>query len=63
MIYFTKEKPVLGLPGISGGPLFALRDTLDWIGIVRSGWGNPRKGYSILATPSGFVGADGHISE
>ena len=57
--YFTEEKPDLALPGISGAPLFALRDTLDWIGTVRSGCGTPLKGYSILATPSGFVGADG----
>jgi len=61
--YFTEEKPDLALPGISGAPLFALRDTLDWIGTVRSGCGTPLKGYSILATPSGFVGADGHIGE
>ena len=62
--YFMKEKPKsLDLPGISGAPLFALRDTLDWVGIVRSGCGKPLKGYSILATPSGFVGADGHIGE
>lgn len=59
--YFTREKPELALPGISGAPLFAVRDTLDWIGIVRSGCGTPLKGYSILATPSAFVGADGHI--
>jgi len=61
--YFSKEKPELALPGISGAPLFALRDTLDWIGIVRSGCGTPLKGYSILATPSGFVGADGHVDK
>src|SRR2546430_12060815 len=42
--YFTKEKPKsLALPGISGGPLFVLRDTLDWVGIVRSGCGTPPK--------------------
>jgi hypothetical protein len=60
--YFTKETPkALGLPGISGAPLFALRDTLDWVGIVRSGSGTPPNGYSIQATPSGFVDPDGHI--
>jgi hypothetical protein len=59
---FTKEKPrALGLPGISGAPLFALRDTLDWVGVVRSGCGTPPNGYSIQATPSGFVTPDGHI--
>ena len=62
--YFTKEKPKsLALPGISGGPLFVLRDTLDWVGIVRSGCGTPPKAYSIQATPSGFVGADGRIRD
>ncbi len=62
--YFTKEKPKsLELPGISGAPLFAFRDTLDWIGIVRSGYGKPLKGYTIQATPSEFVGADGHIRD
>jgi len=62
--YFTKEKPKsLELPGISGGPLFALRDTLDWVGIVRSGYGIPLKGYTVQATPSEFVGADGHIRD
>ncbi len=60
--YFTKERPkALGLPGISGAPLFALRDTLDWVGVVRSGCGTPPNGYSIQATPSGFVAPDGHI--
>lgn len=62
--YFTKTKPqALGLPGISGAPLFALRDTLDWVGVVRSGCGTPPNGYSIQATPSGFVSADGHIRD
>lgn len=38
--YFTKSKPGnWGLPGISGAPLFVLRDTIDWIGTVRSGVG------------------------
>ena len=61
--YFTNERPKsLALPGISGAPLFVLRDTLDWVGIVRSGCGTPPKAYSIQATPSGFVGADGHIA-
>jgi hypothetical protein len=60
--YFTKAKPgELALPGISGAPLFVLRDTLDWVGIVRSGSGKPPNGYSIQATPSGFISPDGHI--
>jgi hypothetical protein len=60
--YFTKSKPKgLALPGISGAPLFALRDTLDWVGVVRSGCGEPPNGYSIQATPSSFVGPDGRI--
>ena len=42
--YFTNERPKsLPLPGISGAPLFVLRDTLDWVGIVRSGCGTPPK--------------------
>jgi hypothetical protein len=60
--YFTKAKPrALALPGISGAPLFVLRDTLDWVGIVRSGSGKPPNGYSIQATPSSFIGPDGRI--
>lgn len=60
--YFTKSKPKeLALPGISGAPLFALRDTLDWVGVVRSGCGTPPNGYSIQGTPSGFIDQDGRI--
>lgn len=51
------------LPGISGAPLFVLRDTLVWVGIVKNGCGDPRKGYTILATPSGYVSPDGSIRE
>jgi hypothetical protein len=57
--YFTKAKPRgLALPGISGAPLFVLRDTLDWVGIVRRGSGKPPNGYSIQATPSSFIGPE-----
>ena len=61
--YFTTPRPKkIGLPGISGAPLFALREqTLDWIGIVRSGSGKPPDSCSIQATPSGFIGPDGRI--
>ena len=60
--YSTKSKPKkIAFPGISGAPLFALRDTLDWVGIVRSGCGSPINGYSMLATPSNFIGSDGRI--
>jgi hypothetical protein len=60
--YSTKAKSrQIALPGISGAPLFALRETLDWVGVVRSGCGTPLNGYSIQATPSSFVMADGHI--
>lgn len=61
--YFTETKPKgLSLPGISGAPLFALRHTLDWVGVVRSGCGD-LEGYSIMATPSSFIGADGRIQK
>ena len=60
--YFTSARPKkFGLAGISGAPLFVLRDTLDWVGIVRSGSGGPPNDYSIQATPSGFIGPDGRI--
>jgi hypothetical protein len=60
--YFTKSKPEeWALPGISGAPLFALRNTLDWVGVVRSGCGEPLHRYSIQATPSELIGPDGRI--
>jgi len=60
--YFTRTEPQgLSLPGISGAPLFALRDTLDWVGVVRSGVGELLNGFSIQATPSGFLHPDGRI--
>ena len=60
--YFTKQKPGnWGLPGISGAPLFVLRETLDWVGTVRSGLGKVAAAHSIQATPSSFLCPDGHI--
>lgn len=61
--YHTNARPKhLGLPGISGAPIFALRETtLDWVGIVSSGAGKPMEGHSIQAVPSRFVGSDGQI--
>jgi hypothetical protein len=62
VVNFTvTERKEVPLPGISGAPLFAFRDTLDWVGVVRSGLGNPPAVYSIQATPSSFVSPDGHI--
>jgi hypothetical protein len=60
--YFTKRKPgIWKLPGISGAPLFVLRNTIDWVGTVRSGAGNITEDISIQATPSAFVRPDGLI--
>lgn len=60
--FFTRRKPGnWGLPGISGAPLFVLRDTITWVGTVRSGAGKIIGGHSIQATPSGFVRPDGQI--
>jgi hypothetical protein len=62
--YFTKRKQGnWGLPGISGAPLFVLRDTIDWVGTVRSGVGKVAGAHSIQATPSAFVRPDGHIAK
>jgi hypothetical protein len=61
--YFTADEPEdWGLPGISGAPLFALRENaLQWVGTVRSGVGKVAEPHSIQATPSVFVGSDGRI--
>jgi hypothetical protein len=61
--YSMKSKPKqVELPGISGAPLFVLRDKVDWVGVVRSGHGSPlNNGYSIQATPSDFIAPDGRI--
>lgn len=60
--YFTDSPPKsLAFPGISGAPLFVLRDTVDWVGVVRSGCGDPPNVYSIQATPSDFIDPDGKI--
>jgi hypothetical protein len=61
--FSTVERKEIPLPGISGAPLFALRDTLDWVGVVRSGCGTPPDVYSIQATPSSFVNPDGRIHQ
>jgi hypothetical protein len=50
-----------GLPGSSGGPVFAFRPWgIEWVGIVSEDTGPPH--YDVIIAPSRFIGDDGNIT-
>jgi len=49
------------MPGTSGGPVFAFRDSrVDWVGIVSEGGVAPH--FDVIIAPSRFIGDDGRIT-